>query len=325
VSHSLSYHQEWIGSGHPVGGFVEGGRLEGLCGDRLVIGDFAARRIAPDADYYVGRTLLENLFVNSLVDLEGTAALFVPQWLPKGMSRVTGRVHFPPTDGAPPSSDWLEGVEYGDGIMGGLPIRHHVHPRGEGVVTEINGLTAWVLGSPGNEEVIVKGHHTWIGAQNRGGVTVGELVRVLASLPGLQPAMTRPGSGSHDLRDLLSPEWLHQLLAQAGCTGIELESAGLPGAIVFSCVMPSGTPARVIFQPQEPWQQAHLTLTMTGTRRVRTTDLFISDHQAYGICHCVFVNVIVWRSLPGAAPDPDEAFGLAAAIVCLLDDTATTH
>jgi hypothetical protein len=39
----------------------------------------------------------------------------------------------------------------------------------------------------------------------------------------------------------------------------------------------------------------------------------------------VFVNVITWRSLPGAAHDPDEAFGLTEAIVRLLDDAATTH
>jgi hypothetical protein len=322
VSHSLTYHQEWIGSGHPFAGFVEGGRLEGLCGDRLVIGEFGGQHIAPDDDYYVARTLLENLFVNALVAFEGSAALFVPEWLPPGMSRVTGRVHFPPADGVPPSSDWVEGVEYGDGIRRGLRIRHHLYPPGEGLVTEVNGLSAWALGSPGNEEVIVKGHYTWIGAQNRGGVTVEQLIRVLTSLPGLQPAMMNPASGSHDLRDLLSPEWLGQLLAQSGCTAIEPR---LPGAIDFSCVMPSGTPARVIFQPQEPWQHAHLTLTITGTRRVRTTDLFVSDHQAYGICHCVFVNVITWPSLPGAAPDPDEALDLAAAIVRLLDDTARTH
>jgi hypothetical protein len=325
VAHSSSYHQEWIGSGQSFAGFVEGHRLEGLCNGRLVIGEFAGQHIAPFDDYYVARTLLQSLFLNQLVGLDGTAALFEPDWLPDGMTRVTGQVHSPPARDAPPAADWLEGVEYGDGLTRALRIRRHPPPPTDGLTIDVNGLTARLTGVSGAEEVIVEAHHTWIGAQDVGGVTTDDLVRVLESMRGLQSAATRPGAGGHDLRELMSDEWLRQLLIEAGCTAIEAAPVSHPGVAVYSCATPSGNTAQVIFQPQEPSQHAPLAFSMTDTQRVRSTDLFTSDHQAYGICHRIFVNVITTRPLRGSPHEADQAVDLAASLVTQLDDIATNH
>jgi hypothetical protein len=86
-------HQEWIGSGHGVNGWVDNDELEVLIRGRETLVVVAEVPGVAVSDYYSGRALLERLFLRDVVEPSGSDQFWLPTWLPDGVMLSTGRIH----------------------------------------------------------------------------------------------------------------------------------------------------------------------------------------------------------------------------------------
>jgi hypothetical protein len=175
------YHQEWIGSGDGVNGWVDNDKLEVLIRGRETLVVVAEVPGVAVSDYYSGRALLERLFLRDVVKPSGSARFWLPTWLPDGVMRMTGRVH--DWENWPPGEE-PDYVEYGTARGQTLRVqRYHALPA-VGETIDLNGLPGRLISEGRRVSVMAAG--PWqivLGAQSDDGFDADTLRRVLGSIP----------------------------------------------------------------------------------------------------------------------------------------------
>ncbi len=318
------YHQEWIGSGHGVNGWVDADRLEALVRGRETLVVVAEVAGAAVRDYYAGRALLERSFFGHVAELSGADRFWLPTCLPDGVIRMSGRLH----DWAPGSlGDAPEYVAYADAQGRTLRVQHHPGPPDQGESIDINGLAGRVIREGERIGVWAAGPwHVSLGADGEG-FAAETLRRVVASIPALQPASTAPRSGTGDARHLLDAS-IRRLLGGLGATWIRRVKAPPVALNVFMYMFrtPTGARARATIHGRD--QPTPLpALGVTRTLTVEGVDLLVRDadearrgpEQAYGVCNGVFLNIVEPMALVAG-----EAAQLAASLVEAVIDASVS-
>jgi hypothetical protein len=295
LARTHSYHQEWIGSGQTLNGFIDGDRLEAIIDHRIVVLELPGAAVD---SYDAGVDLEARLLLADLAPLEPREAFGLPTTLPPGLRRCTAPVWV----GRPTVA-----TEYCDGAGRSLIVaRGPLGERPPGTPVAVGGLPAVLEQRPGGAQRIslvhprAPGMAVW--AEATSGIEVDQLVAVLESIPGLERRVLEPGSGTRDLRPSLSEAWLRSKLDAIGAHINSIDARQTDGRPFLSVTFTvDGQKLLGVFGAQAP-----LSLPLgnvTGVVTAGAVDLYVvEDRQAYGYCSNIFVNVAdPLAGRPGAA------------------------
>lgn len=310
VARTHAYHQERIGSGQALSGFIDGDRLEAIIDHRIVVLELPGVVVE---SYDAGVEVEARLLLADLAPLAPSKAFELPTALPPGLHRCTAPVWV----GRPTVA-----TEYCDGA--GRSIIVAQEPLGErpaGTPVAVGGLAAVLEDRPGGAHRITLVHPRDPGmavwAEATSGIEVDQLVATLESIPSLERRVLEPRSGTGDLRPSFSEAWLRSKLEAIGAHINSIDArhtGGMPFLYVTFTV--DGQQLLGVFAAQAP-----LPLPLgTGVVTAGAVDLYvIEDRQAYGYCSNIFLNVrdpLAGR--PGAADvsGPSPAVDAAVALAC---------
>ncbi|HEY7134504.1 MAG TPA: hypothetical protein VIB48_05515 [Acidimicrobiia bacterium] len=178
TSHIVTYHQETIGSGQPLSGFIEGDRVEAVIADavnadRIVVLEMTGRSVRSEAE---GVALERHLSLAERVPIEPAAGL-LPTRVPPGFHRCLA-------DFGPPVS--TTAARYCDGRGATIVVSSFVRSVPAG------GHPVVVAGRPATADRTARGPRLSVeisrgagvvSAQGPDDVTEAQLVGMLASVP----------------------------------------------------------------------------------------------------------------------------------------------
>jgi hypothetical protein len=283
TSHQPLYHQEWIGSGQTINGFIDGDALEAVIDRRITVMQVPGLDATTNDD---GVAFEARLLRADLVTAAESYSYEQPTRVPDGfvVCTTSPRAY---CDGEGDSVSVRTG---GDG----LPAGEHLTVNGQPAVATTSGPNQRTV-----TVALVPAAQT-IGADGTGAVTIDELVAVLESVPTLTDAYLHPHAGSGDLRAQFGVSWVREQLTAIGATDLTVTNAygGLYRALDARFTLGSRTSVRALFVAQVP--QA---LLIPGRmERIGSVDVLVTDHQALGYCNDIFVNILVPDPVPVASP-----------------------
>jgi hypothetical protein len=300
TTHTHSYHQERIGSGQPLTGFIEGDRLEAIIDNRIVVLELPAASVE---SYDDGVDLEARLLRDQLAPLEPRHAFGLPPVLPPGLRRCTAPVWV----GRPTVV-----TEYCDGAGRTMTVgRGPLGDRPAGTPVAVGGLPALLEERPGGARRITVVHPRAPGvalwAEATPGIEVDQLVAALESIPALERRVLEPGVGSGDLRPLFTEAWLRSKLEAIGAHVSSVDARQSDGLRFLTVTFTvDGRQLVGVFGAQAPMP---LPLgNVTGVVTAGEVDLYVVEgHQAYGYCGNIFLNVSDPLARRPAAPHPKAA------------------
>jgi hypothetical protein len=310
VARTHSYHQERIGSGQPLNGFIEGDRLEAIIDNRIVVLELPAASVE---SYDEGVELEARLLRDQLAPLEPRDAFGLPTVLPPLLRRCTAPVWV----GRPTVV-----TEYCDGAGRTLTVgRGPLGGRSAGTPVAVGGLPALLEERPGGARRITLVHPrapgTSVWAEATPGIEVDQLVAALESIPGLERRVLQPRAGRGDLRPTFNRAWLRSTLEAIGAhisSVDDRQSGELPILSVTFTV--AGRQLVGMFGAQAPLPLP--LANVTGVITEGEVDLYVvENHQAYGYCGNIFLNVSDPLARRPGAPHADGASS-AVDVACAL-------
>ena len=304
IARTHSYHQERIGSGQALSGFIDGDRLEAIIDHRIVVLELPGAAVE---SYDAGVELEARLLLADLAPLAPSEAFGLPTALPPGLHRCTAPV-------------WVErptvATEYCDSVGRSIIVaRGPLGERPAGTPVAVGGLPAVLEERPGGAQRItlvhprVPGMVVW--AEATSGIEIDQLVAALESIPGLERRVLEPRSGTRDLRPSFSEAWLRSKLEAIGARINSIDArqtGGMPFLSVTFTV--DGQQLLGVFGAQAP-----LSLPLGNVSGVVTAgavDLYVvEDRQAYGYCGNIFLNI---RDPLAGRPGAADAAGSSSAV-----------
>ena len=300
IAKTHSYHQERIGSGQRLSGFIEGDRLEAIIDHRIVVVELPAANVE---SYDDGVELEARLLRDQLAPLAPHDAFGLPRVLPLGLRRCTAPVWV----GRPTVV-----TEYCDGAGRTMTVgRGPIGDRPAGAPVAVGGLPALLEERPGGARRITLAHPRAPGAamwaEATPDIEVDQLVAALESIPALERRVLTPGVGSGDLRGWFSEPWLRSKLEAIGARINSVDDRRRGGLRFLSVIFTvDGRELVGVFGAQAPLPVP--LGNMTGVVTEAEVDLYVVEsHQAYGYCGNIFLNVIDPLARRPGAPRPDAA------------------
>ncbi len=307
------YHQDWVGSGQSLTGWVLDGMVaadtnlavDGRDFVRFII-EIPGYELPTEgrAEGNAGADLIGRLSLADLAPLTMPAPALTPTSLPEGFFRCWG----PYWRGRiPPIPEYGEVTAYCN--TEGETIHIGIYPFG------LSGLpqnptriqvseTDFAAYQTDEGSRLISGRISEYGdivVQAPPTVTLDDVVAMLESIPALDPRQLNPSDGSNDLRPLFSEEWVLQILTEAGASDIEFESRLGPPLLEVTYQPIEGSPAVVhgIFNTYEVDSLRQGSPDATQIRTHNNVDIFITRigngpaGQAIAYCGGIVINIIL--------------------------------
>lgn len=319
------YHQDWIGSGQPITGWVVDGMI---AADMNLGGGMFVRTTIEIPSYQLptegraegnaGSDLIGLLSMAELAPLKQPDPILTPRLLPEGVFRCWGPYWRGRIDPIPEFGEVTSFCdESGEVIRIGIYSFGLTYPTTFIETVEVSGLAFNAYQVDGGDTIItgqIAPHGELV---FRSSLPQQQVRSILESIPGLDARRFNPSDGSDDYRPVFSKEWVVNNLTAIGATDIEVTE--FPGR-----EDQTGNAFEAVFRPDED-----STETLTGVFSIYPPEaqlgnpdaveiqtyeqvtIFISRppdgtgsaSQAIAYCGGIAINIIA-NSQPSGATDP---------------------
>jgi hypothetical protein len=311
------YHQDWMGSGQTLTGWVLDGRIEAgtsvfdttkregdpgfvrfvrfvveIPGYELPTGGRTDGNAGADLVGRLSRAQLAPLTISHLSRLPTSLPpSFVRCWGPYWRGRI------------PPIAQFGTVTMYCNTV--GETIRVGVYQQLDTTQLPAGREDADIAGTPFSAHRAETGHWIVVGIIPAFGgdiiveapptITLNEIVDLLESIPSLDPRLLNPADGTNDLRPLFDEAWLTQILTDSGALNIEIEilpaEAPLDIRASFQLVAGSSVLIEAFYADLADETPLDAPLDANEIRTIEGVDVFIirgttSDPAGQAVAYC---------------------------------------